>query len=256
MRLKKLYAFIMTFALLFTTSFSTITASAAAPKLSVSSTVLRVKDKTTIKMKNFKKKTKWSIKSGKSYISLSKKKKSTVVVTAKKAGASNKVVTAKVMAKAGKKKLYATFTILPRYKMETSEKDALTALIKSLKSGTGISKNFNSEAQYKWDTAGHLIGLNWSEKELNETSIDLSAFPYLETLSIGDNDVIGTVVLNNCTRLTSLKINDTQVTSLDISANTALKVIDISGTEVAEIDFSKNTALDSVKVTNNASIKS
>ncbi|MBQ4231768.1 MAG: hypothetical protein II699_00690, partial [Lachnospiraceae bacterium] len=256
MRLKKLCAFIITIALVIGTSFSTTIANAAKPKLAQSVTVLRVKDKTTLKIKNYKKKTKWSIKSGKSYISLSSKKKSSVVVTAKKSGASNKVVTAKVMAKAGSKKLYATFTILPRYKMESTEKTALKNVIKSLKSGSDISNNLYSEAQYKWDTAGHLVGLNWSSKELNEASIDLSAFPYLETVSLGENEAIGSVILTGLTKLSSLRVSDTQITTLDLSTNTALRTVDLSGTGIATVDFSKNLLLDSVKITDSSAIKS
>lgn len=76
------------------------TASAKAKiKLNKTSVTLKVGKKATIKVKNTKKKAKWSIKSGKKFITLKKKKKSSVVVKAKKAG------TAKVVAKVGGKKL-------------------------------------------------------------------------------------------------------------------------------------------------------
>lgn len=76
------------------------TASAKAKiKLNKTSITLKVGKKATIKVKNTKKKAKWSIKSGKKFITLTKKKKSSVVVKAKKAG------TAKVVAKVGGKKL-------------------------------------------------------------------------------------------------------------------------------------------------------
>ncbi len=76
------------------------TASAKAKiKLNKTSATLRVGKTVTIKVKNTKKKAKWSIKSGKKCIALNKKKKSSVVVKAKKAG------TAKVVAKVAGKKL-------------------------------------------------------------------------------------------------------------------------------------------------------
>lgn len=75
--------------------------SAASKKVKLNKNTASVKVGKTIKLKvkNTKKKVKWSIKSGKKYISLKNKKKTSVTVKAKKAG------TAKVMAKVGKKKL-------------------------------------------------------------------------------------------------------------------------------------------------------
>ena len=73
-------------------------AEAAKVKFNVKKLALTVGKKKTLKLKNTKKKAKWSIKSGKDKIKLQKKKKTSVVVLAKKAG------NAKVMAKIGKKK--------------------------------------------------------------------------------------------------------------------------------------------------------
>lgn len=67
-------------------------------KFNVKTLSLTVGKKKTLKIKNAKKKAKWSIKSGKDKIKLQKKKKASVVVAAKKAGS------AKVQAKVGKKK--------------------------------------------------------------------------------------------------------------------------------------------------------
>ena len=58
-----------------------------------------------IKLKNNKKKTKWTVISGKKNVSLSKKEKDSVMVKAKKVGK------AKVQAKAGRKKYIATVKV-------------------------------------------------------------------------------------------------------------------------------------------------
>lgn len=73
-------------------------AAAKKVKFNVKTLSLTVGKKKTLKIKNVKKKAKWSIKSGKDKIKLQKKKKASVVVAAKKAGS------AKVQAKVGKKK--------------------------------------------------------------------------------------------------------------------------------------------------------
>lgn len=82
-------------------------ADAAAKKVALSKKkiVLQAGGKQTIKVKNTKKKVKWSIKSGKKYIKLQKKKKNSVVVRAKKTGS------AKVQAKVGKKKYICKVTV-------------------------------------------------------------------------------------------------------------------------------------------------
>ena len=69
-------------------------AAAKKVKFNVKKLSLTVGKKKTLKIKNVKKKAKWSIKSGKDKIKLQKKKKASVVVAAKKAGS------AKVQAKA------------------------------------------------------------------------------------------------------------------------------------------------------------
>ena len=55
-------------------------------KLSRKETTLKVGQKKKLEVKNAAKKVKWSVKSGKKYISLSGKKKTSVVVKAKKQG--------------------------------------------------------------------------------------------------------------------------------------------------------------------------
>lgn len=79
----------------------------AAKKVKLSSTkvTVRVGKTKTIQVKNTSKKIKWSVVKGKAYIKLTKKKKQSVVIKGKKAG------NAKILAKAGKKKLYCKVTV-------------------------------------------------------------------------------------------------------------------------------------------------
>lgn len=74
-------------------------------KLSSKKITLKVGQKKKLEVKNAAKKVKWSVKSGKKYISLSGKKKTSVVVKAKKQGK------AAVLAKIGKKKLTCQVTV-------------------------------------------------------------------------------------------------------------------------------------------------
>ncbi len=80
-------------------------AAAKKVKLSSKKITLKVGQKKKLEVKNTAKKVKWSIKSGKKYISLSNKKKTSVVIKGKKQGK------AVVLAKAGKKKLTCQVTI-------------------------------------------------------------------------------------------------------------------------------------------------
>ncbi len=84
-----------------------------AAKLSTKKISIQIGEKQTIKVKNASKKAKWSVKTGKKFITLSKKKKKSVVVKGKKAGK------ASVLAKIGKKKLTCKVTVT---KAEESKK--------------------------------------------------------------------------------------------------------------------------------------
>lgn len=98
---------IMVLCLALSLVFTAYIPAAAAKKVQLNkkSVSLKVGKTAKLQIKNTKKKVKWSIKSGKKYISLQKKKKKSVVIKAKKAG------TAKVLAKVGKKKLTCTVKV-------------------------------------------------------------------------------------------------------------------------------------------------
>lgn len=109
------------------TGYTPLNASAASKKkakLNKKSASVKVGKTVKLKVKNTNKKVKWSVKSGKKYITLKNKQKKSVVVHAKKAGS------AKVTAKVGKKKLTCKIKVTKasssktQSKKDTKKKDA------------------------------------------------------------------------------------------------------------------------------------
>lgn len=112
---KRMLSFLLAVVLVCTSA--PVSAEAAKkPKLNKTSVVVRVGKKVTLKVNRTNKKAKWTIQSGKKYISLKKKKKTSVVVLGKKAG------TAKVAAKIGKKKLVCKIKVKAK-KTDASAED-------------------------------------------------------------------------------------------------------------------------------------
>ena len=103
---KQLLSVILTFALLLAaiSGYTSIKA-AKKVKLSAKKITVTVGKSKVISVKNYKKKVKWSITSGKKYISMSNKKKTSVKIKGKKAGK------ATIYAKVGKKRLTCKVTI-------------------------------------------------------------------------------------------------------------------------------------------------
>lgn len=97
--MRRIMVLCLALALIFTANIPPAATAAKKSKLNKKSLSIKVGKTAKLQVKNTKKKVKWSIKSGKKYISLKSKKKKTVVVKAKKPG------TAKVQAKVGKQKL-------------------------------------------------------------------------------------------------------------------------------------------------------
>lgn len=112
----KSMSYVLTAALLLGVALPSSPAAAKkkAPKLSAKKISIKVGQKKTIKVKNTSKKAKWSVKAGKKVVTLSKKKKNSVVVKGKKAGK------ATVLAKIGKKKLTCKVTVTKKTDVKTT----------------------------------------------------------------------------------------------------------------------------------------
>lgn len=97
---------------------SSVAAAKKAPKLSNKKISIKVGEKKTIKVKNTTKKVKWSVKSGKKYVTLSNVKRTSAVVKGTKAGST--VVTAKI----GKTTLNCKVTVSKKAVKVTPKPDA------------------------------------------------------------------------------------------------------------------------------------
>lgn len=97
-KIKRKLAILLVFMLVFTMMPQTALAAKKKVKLSKKNVTVTVGKTFKLKLKNNKKKVKWTVISGKKNVTLSKKKKTGVTIKGKKPG------TAKVQAKVGKKK--------------------------------------------------------------------------------------------------------------------------------------------------------
>ena len=267
-RKKQLTACLLAFALL----LGMIPASevSAAKKVSLSNkklTVTKGKSK-TLKVKNTKKKVKWKILSGKKYISLKKKGKVAVSVKGKKKG------TAKVQAMVGKKKLTCKVTVknvktskttpappvtttpsATPLANSTNDAEALKNLIAEQKkqgASSELSEDIQNSKQYTWKN-GRLVGIDWRKVELKgELSTEkFSALRYLNCGSECKDSQLTSLDVTKNTALTYLYCNYNQLTSLDVTKNTALTYLSCSGNQLSSLDVTKNTALTTLSCSSN-----
>ena len=250
----------------------------AAKKVSLSTkklTVTKGKSK-TLKVKNTKKKVKWKILSGKKYISLKKKGKVAVSVKGKKKG------TAKIQATVGKKKLTCKVTVknvktskitpaspvtatpttkptaTPTAKptatpLATStnapenDAEALKNLIAEQKkqgASNELSEDIQNSWQYTWEN-GRLVGIDWRYVGLKgELSTEkFSALRYLNCGSECKDSQLTSLDVTKNTALTTLQCSGNKLKSLDITKNTALTDLNCGGNQLTSLDVTKNTAL-------------
>lgn len=146
---KQIFSILLAVAMVFACTPVSVDA-AKKPKLNKTSATLRVGKKTTLKVKNTKKKVKWSVQSGKKYITLKNKKKTSVVVQAKKAGI------AKVAAKVSGKKMVCKIKV---------KKNSVSAANKSYEEDDSTSDS----------TSGQSSNPTATEKPATETKIKCPA---------------------------------------------------------------------------------
>ena len=104
-KVRSTVAFLLVFVLSFSVIPQNVLAAKKKVKLSKKSVTVTVGKTVKVKLKNNKKKVKWTVVSGKKNVKLSKKKKTSVTIKGKKAGK------AKVQAKVGKKKFVCKVTV-------------------------------------------------------------------------------------------------------------------------------------------------
>ena len=221
-RLKKTAALVLTFTMVAAMVPQSAEAAKKKVKLDKKTVTVTVGKTVKLKLKNNKKKVKWTVISGKKNVSLSKKGKISVTIKGKKAGK------AKVQAKIGKKKYVCKVTVKNKQKAKSVKKtpaapDSNTGTAAGTKPGSStptatplptasteeptkgpsenskdaknlkeiIAKQREAGAtvsedlqsdEYMWD-GDYLTGiLYWSERKLTGT-LDLSCFDHLERVN-------------------------------------------------------------------------
>jgi YD repeat-containing protein len=202
-----------------------------------SSTLTIYKGKTqTLTLKNSKKKAKWSIVSGKSYICLKNKKKTSVEIVGVKKG------TAKVQALAGTKKYFCKVIVKTEGKNSDDIK-SLKALIKKVEKGSKISQNTNNQKQYDWDENGRLTGINWSNCNISG-AVSFSGLTALKNISVANNKITSVDVSQN-SKLTKLLVQRNSLKKISVSSCPNLRVLSCFNNNLTEIALSSvNTKLE------------
>lgn len=77
------------------------------------------------------------------------------------------------------------------------------------------------------------------------TSVDLHKNIALEAL-LCENSGITAIDVSNNTALTNLNVNGTKISSLDLHKNTALRYVSFAHTDITSLDLSKNSALTNI----------
>ena len=104
-----------------------------------------------------------------------------------------------------------------------------------------IKADLNVDNKVSEAEAAYLKELDLSEKGLADLS-DIKYFINLTELSCGSNQLTSLDLSNN-TALTELSCTSNQLTSLDLSKNTALTELRCANNQLTSLDLSKNTAL-------------
>ena len=118
-KMRRKLAVLLVFVLAFTMMPQNVLAAKKKVKLSKKSVTVTVGKTVKVKLKNNKKKVKWTVVSGKKNVKLSKKKKTGVTIHGKKAGK------AKVQAKVGKKKFVCKVTVKKAGTNQNADKNKL-----------------------------------------------------------------------------------------------------------------------------------
>lgn len=97
---------------------------------------------------------------------------------------------------------------------------------------------------------GPVTSLTINDAEL--TQVNISGTSHLLNLDVSSNELTGALVLGTAPQLTSLNVGYNQLTSVDFSTMTALKLFRANGNTLTTIDFSALTHLEELSLTQNA----
>ena len=255
-----------------------VSAASKKVKLNKTKATIYVGKTVTLKVKNTKKKVKWST-SNKKVATVTKKGK----VKGKKAGK------ATITAKVGKKKYQCKITVkkkgtskpatkpieqpTTKSMQQTATKPAeqetvpiegtegknqadvqvITNIINEQKAlGAEVDTDLDSD-QYRWETdesgEERLVGIKWSSSDLKE-EISFAGLEKLTTLDCDFNELAALDVSGN-KELTTLDCSLNELTALDVSKNTELTGLYCDDNQLTTLDVSLNTQLSELRCDGN-----
>ena len=275
-QLKKAAAIVLTFTMAATMVPQSAEAAKKKVKLDKKTVTVTVGKTVKLKLKNNKKKVKWTVISGKKNVSLSKKGKTGVTIKGKKVGK------AKVQARIGKKKYVCKVTVKNPKKIQNSTVKSMAAPSENTGTAAGTKPGSstptpqptatptptldeNAEdvvtirkiiaeqrtlkagvstdlqgAQYEWN-GNNLIKIKWADKGL-KGNLDLGTLSHLEVLECDSNQLTGLNV-SHCTNLKQLFCPDNQLSSLDLSGNKELEYLHCYYNNLTSLDLTGNEKL-------------
>lgn len=273
-KVKKTLAVALTFAMTVVMVPQSALAAKKQVKLNKKSVSVAVGKMVKVKLKNNKKKVKWTVVSGKKNVALSKKGKTGVTVKGKRVGK------AKVQAKIGKKKYVCTVTVTNKNKTQTTaakktaapgnttgttagkntgsttakptetpaalsaDAQALKKIIEEQKkAGATVSEDLQDKDQYSWDE-GTLIGITWNKVGLTG-KLDLGSFANLESVSF-NNNAVTELDVTKCTKLEKLLCNSNQLTELDVAKCPELISLQCNKNRLSALDVTQCATLETL----------
>ena len=275
-KVKKTLAVALTFAMTVVMVPQSALAAKKQVKLNKKSVSVAVGKTVKVKLKNNKKKVKWTVVSGKKNVALSKKGKTGVTIKGKRVGK------AKVQAKIGKKKYVCTVTAAPGNTTGTTagkntgstaakptatptptptptstptpttnptvtlsaDAQALKKIIEEQKkAGATVSEDLQDKDQYSWDD-GTLIGITWNKVGLTG-KLDLGSFASLKSVSF-NNNAITELDVTKCTKLQKLLCNGNQLTKLDVTKCPELINLQCNKNQLSALDVTQCATLETL----------
>ena len=215
MKKKLMIGFLSIVLLLLFGLFPTVRAVAAKVSLSSEEMIVTKGSTQTLEAVNTKETVKWTVLSGKNYITLKENGTAAATIKGRKKG------TAKVQATVGTKKFTCTVVVKNRNEQDVA---ALKKLISKYKT---VGQSLGHE-DYVWED-GKLTEIHWFNKNLSG-SLDFSECVHLKKLVCSCNSLDGLNVSQN-KNLIRLYCNLTGLTDLDVSQNSKLTILDCSSQE-------------------------
>lgn len=124
-----------------------------------------------------------------------------------------------------------------------SDVAALQKLISEQKTlGATVTEDIDDSWSYRWNNAGRLTGIDWDNDELSG-KLSLQDFPALQSLSCNGNELTSLDVSKN-TALRVLECTNNELTTLNVGANTKLIRLECSLNDISNLDLSKNILLE------------